>query len=359
MVWEEMGDYAVLWKNGKMRRLGEKRRFAEDPRLDRLSVFEYGYSSESVPMLLKNGVVQRVGGGALSEAYSDYISSDTFFGARAKSIFVCDKDVYIFGWHEIRERPENTINYLHVATMWTNGKGMFLGDVKGHSEAHSAFVLDGNVCIAGFVENSLGKSVATLWKNDESMSLSDGNYNAVALSVFVSGNDVYVAGYEESAKGKTVATLWKNGKARRLSNGTRNATACSVSVSGKDVYVAVNEHYENRKTTIRLWKNGESQRLRGDDSSIEWRCVDGEWKRVCRKYSNAKASSLFVLNGDVYIAGTEVIDYYIGHCYTCARLWKNGVLQLLETQHDTEAHSVFISGKNVYVAGVERIIHHK
>jgi len=365
---EDMGDYVVLWKNCRMQRWGKKRPRSAS-RLVSASIFVCGEdvyiagsdlwsSPDHFPLLFKNGNAQRMDCGSMSEAYSSFISSRNYFTVKANSIFVWDGDVYIVGTHEVQERSDNPNSCPSVATLWKNGKGMFLGDVEGCSEAHSVYVSDGNVYVAGSVGNSHGKNIATLWKDGVPTSLSNGNRNAKALSVYVSGKDAYVAGYEENAQGKTVAMLWKNGRAKRLSKGTRNATACSVSVSGKDIYVALNEYYVNGRSTIRLWKNGEICRLRGDKSSSEWRRVNGEWMHVRPRYCNAEAGSLFVSNGDVYIAGREVIYYYIGHCYVSARLWKNGVLQHLVTAHDTEAYSVFVAGEDVYMAGVERIIWH-
>jgi len=60
--------------------------------------------------------------------------------------------------------------------------------------------------------------------------------------------------------------------------------------------------------------------------------------------TNAIAFSVFVSGKDVYVAGYEG---------AMAKLWKNGIAQNLTdgTTCSATAYSVYVSGKNVYVAG--------
>jgi hypothetical protein len=138
--------------------------------------------------------------------------------------------------------------------------------------------------------------------------------------------DVYVTGGDDFR-----ATLWKNGEAKRISLGY--AWLTSVHVSGGDVYVTGGDGYLPDywlgKATV--WKNGDATRLSDHGS---------------------EASSVFVSNGKVYVAGAEKID---GIQY--ATLWVDGVAQHLVSGDQAEwwgyAHSVFVSGDDVYVTVTE------
>jgi len=200
------------------------------------------------------------------------------------------------------------------ATLWINADPKSLG--KG--EAHSVFVAGNDIYVAGE-----GDGYATLWKNGVAQRLSEKSYGAVAYSVCVSGKDVYVAGKESNN-----AVLWKNGAPQRLSNEKYNAEARCVFVSGKDVYVAgweANGQANNdraileaqigiplggssgeRREVATIWKNGSPQRL-----------TDGS--------RNAKAYSIYVSGGTVYVAGSEDIKFV----KPCTTIWEDGVPQQL------------------------------
>jgi len=81
----------------------------------------------------------------------------------------------------------------------------------------------------------------------------------MANSICTSGNDVYVAGTvrEGLTADGTIATFWKNGKPQRLSDGKNKAGAESIFVSDGDVYVA---GYDG--DLAKIWKNGVSLSLK-------------------------------------------------------------------------------------------------
>ncbi|MBX2964055.1 MAG: hypothetical protein KF687_16195 [Cyclobacteriaceae bacterium] len=171
-----------------------------------------------------------------------------------------------------------------------------------------------------------------------------------AIDVFVSGNDVYVAGWDDRGwdpgdigHGVACATVWKNGEAQYLTELDDeeeylvDSRANAVFVWNDDVYVAGSQTkvgygdpgpfwYYNAiivESKAMVWKNGEPQTL----SALEGK--------------SAGANSVFVSDGDVYVAGFEGSN---------AILWKNGTRQMLFA--GTNATSVFVVGTDVYVAGI-------
>jgi hypothetical protein len=71
-----------------------------------------------------------------------------------------------------------------------------------------------------------------------------------------------------------------------------------------------------------------------------------------KPYRGASANSVFVQNGDVYVAGNEYYDRGGGVLPgSRATLWKNGAIQFQSDILDSEANSVFVSGADAYVAG--------
>jgi hypothetical protein len=232
-------------------------------------------------------------------------------------------DIYVAG--SLDNHTDNT----YIPTLWKNGVAQSLPADYNQVWAKSVYVAGSDVYVAGAGDK------ARLWKNGMAQTLTDAS-SAPAMSVFVSGTDVYVAGGNK---------VWKNGVAQNLTDGSfGGASAMSVFVSGTDVYVAgavadgatyqiVDDDgtvYTYRKNVAKLWKNGQARALTdGTKEAVAW--------SVCASGS------------DVYVAGGEG-----GR----ARLWKNGVAQILDgftdasSRHDA-AQSVYVSGSDVYVAGSE------
>lgn len=95
------------------------------------------------------------------------------------------------------------------------------------------------------------------------------------------------------------AIVWKNGKPTYLTNGTKEANAYSLFISNGNVYVAGSEKNAEGNTQARLWKNGSLMKLGGLNAT-----------------QNSELVSVFVQSGDVYALGKNngVVKY-----------WKNGV----------------------------------
>jgi hypothetical protein len=165
----------------------------------------------------------------------------------------------------------------------------------------------------------------------------DGSTQAYAISVSVSesGPSVYVAG-GQMFFGTSYARVWKNGTGTSLTNGAYNAFATAVFVSGNTVYAAGSQRIGNSFATV--WK-------REND-------VDLPTPKLNETVNDAYANSVYVSdNNDVYVAGQENHGAGIG---IIAKVWKNGTATSLTTSSGA-AHSVFVSGNDVYVAGWEEV----
>ncbi|WP_160143714.1 hypothetical protein [Chryseolinea soli] len=157
----------------------------------------------------------------------------------------------------------------------------------------------------------------------------------ISVSVSESGPSVYVVGGQRFF-GTSYARVWKNGTGANLTNGTYNAYATAVSISGNTFYAAGNQSIGNSFATY--WK-------REND-------VELPTPKLNETVNDAYANSIYVSdNNDVYVAGQENHGAGIGFK---AKVWKNGVATTL-TASSGAAHSVFVSGNDVYVAGWEEI----
>ena len=167
------------------------------------------------------------------------------------------------------------------------------------------------------------------------MVLNEGTLASIATSIVVSGSDVFVAGYGAiSGNAHDFAIYWKDGSPVFLTDGTQEAVAESIFVDGSDVYVAGWDG-----GVAEYWKNG---------VAVPLNVFDGT--------NGAEAWSIVVSEGDVYVAGWEYITTQISptETYTTpvAMLWTNGVpTELSDPLAFGIAHSIFLSGGDIYVAG--------
>jgi len=334
--------------------------------------------------------------------------SDGKYNSAANSVFVSDNDVYSVGYesngnpkfkggglfgfiqmgpvfqrHFNEESGGEALGNHSSATIWKNGMvHQHLSNGKKSEEAKSVFVSNKDMYVAVETDSpGYDKSNARLYKNGKEQSLVGVNNNkqSVANSIFISGNDVYVAGAMCDSKEKITpnfltgrikiqkfppyAVIWKNGKIyQKLTDGKYEGEAYSVFVSENDVYVAGVEANSLGMGFPTIWKNGK----------VLYRLGDAKWR------GNAK--SLFVSGNDVYVAGWErsgskytdtsiavgirsdvaitgqlydIVKNSAEMNYRVAVLWKNGQVysKFGDGNSASEAHSVVVSGDDIYVAG--------
>ena len=243
------------------------------------------------------------------------------YNAGATSVFVSGNTVYAVGWEHIGD---------YYAASWAVENGVLtpgLNETGYLGAANSIFVSDDkDVYIAGNENQGAGTGViAKVWKNGTPTPLTSKSGNA--YSVFVAGNDVYVAGTEWNEIA-SVIKVWKNGTPTTLTPENERAEARAVFVAGGVVYVAGMKS-AGSDYVIHLWKDGVPEII-NEGSPNSW------------------VTSMFVSGGDVYLTGWEV-----NGSETCATVWKNGVPTFLSASRSS-AHSVYVHNGDVYVAGIQR-----
>jgi hypothetical protein len=103
-------------------------------------------------------------------------------------------------------------------------------------------------------------------------------------------------------------------------------------INAQTVYVAYNHMYANGgHYRAMLWKNGTEQKI---GNAVE-----------------SSVNDIAVVKNDVYAVGYELAKQ---DSKKVATLWKNGVAQKLGNEN-SEAHSVAVSGSDVYVVGIQII----
>jgi hypothetical protein len=316
------GMYAVLWKNGKAKKL-TKGTGAAEARI----VYVAGSDVYVAEIITETDVLWKNGEEHITLAHNT---------SEPLSIYATGSDVYVAGF----ELDRATSN--RVAALWKNmGETQRLTDGSQPAEAHSVYMLGNDVYAAGYERNNNGISVAVLWKNGVAQKLTSGTTEAVAQSVYALDGDVYVTGIARDRIGRSLAVLWKNGVRQKLPDYDYNIEPVSVYATGNDMYVAgyytecitagyIEDGEETGCDSYRypiLWKNGVTQKL------------DLLEKPPCT--SNCfTINSVYALGSDVYVAGT--IDAITSDDNSIAILWKNGVPQKLSNgKNSASANSVF------------------
>ena len=239
------------------------------------------------------------------------------------------------------------------AVYWKNGEIVVLSDGTRNASINSIIVLGNEIHAAGWGGG------AKYWKASGGKKVQEINLgrNSMGWSMFISGNDIYILGDDKNSRGQDVATYWKNGKAVTIGGGF---TAHSIFVVGDDVYVS-----GSLKDAAAYWKNGKVVFLSGGNSAESIFVVDDNVYAVgYEKYNQGRSEralywknglavylSLGTHAGRIFIDGNDV--YISGHVDKKAAYWKNGKIVIIGKQYSS-TRSIFVYGKDIYVAGEER-----
>ncbi|TDE15183.1 hypothetical protein [Dyadobacter psychrotolerans] len=169
---------------------------------------------------------------------------------------------------------------------------------------------------------SNGKNgVARYWKNGVRVTLGKDTDMSAATAIVVKDNDVYVVGWGGKPNGHLYAKYWKNGVEVFLTDQSENLSiAKDIVIIDNDVFIVgyVEKYLEKGGVTseAKIWKNGVAGPLP----------------------SGTTASSIFVFNNDIYVAGTGT-----GTPFERAIYWKNGEPNFISDGTKTAwATSIFV-----------------
>ncbi|MEI8046105.1 MAG: hypothetical protein WCI92_01895 [Bacteroidota bacterium] len=289
--------------------------------------------------------------------------------------------VYVTGYENKKYRDVG----VSVAKFWNNGNPVSLTDGKESAYGISITIENDDVYVAGATTNHDGVSIPTYWKNESPTVLNTNGISAFANCIIFRNSDVYVSIHTKDWKLPNVdywkndipvslkqeqaiinvnslfvdknnivyatgnhnigtgdgfintrAAYWKGGKEILLSDAEHNSDATSIFVNETEIYIAGCESSQSKKGgylegyVATYWKNGKAIYLTDK-----------------KKYNFA--TSIYVSNGDVYVAG------YGSEKETnneTAKYWKNGnEIQLTDGIGYSHANSIFVIGNDVYVAG--------
>jgi 3D (Asp-Asp-Asp) domain-containing protein len=254
--------------------------------------------------------------------------------------------IYVAGAEEYETDPKETGSRLtgRAATLWILYGGKARSQAlssERHSVAGSVSAMGNFAYVAGFEVDSLDRTFPTLWMHaTEFYRRLGNNESGIATSVFVHGSNVYVAGYETvtevDAPMRRVVTLWKY-------DGL-DITSQRISLAG------TRGAYSVFAAGSRVYVAGDEIDDHGSTFATLWQVSEG--KIIPRRFGKegSKARSLFVSGKDGYVAGSED---------GAATLWKlkgeNIAPMRLGRLGDGSARSVFVSSGIAYVAGYEEI----
>ncbi len=267
--------------------------------------------------------------------------TDGTYKAEGNSIFVDNvNQVYVAGSERGGDPIPNTLDTYPIAKLWIGSNSWELTDGTTFGVARSVRVVGGNSYVAGS-DGNVGK----IWMNGNLLYT---HPSAAFTSIFVVGSDIYYCGNiflpALGAYGYRAA-VWKNGilvsQQPALANNLRT-TAESIfvktTVSSTTIYVAGTSTQSINVTKATLWENGVPTDL--TPAGVQ-----------SNGTTAAAASSVFVQNSNVYVAGFSHENFI-----KRAKLWVNRVGTTLSSgQNQAFATSVFVDNSaNVYVGGVEQ-----
>ena len=229
------------------------------------------------------------------------IGASTIINSTATGVFVNGADVYV------SYTSRNLVTGYSTAKLWKNGTRSTLADSAANFNTTCVYVSGNDVYVGGSrTPNASTVSRAVIWKNGVAQYLNGGQFNSTVNKILVVGPDVYAVGQDNlGANGTGRAVIWKNGVPTYLTDGTgSDAMANDIFIDGTDIYVCGRKSSGSGEKA-QLWKNGVATVLSASGS-------------------NGIAQSVYVKNGDVYVAETGFLSGPV-------RLWKNSIPTLLTT----------------------------
>lgn len=307
--------------------------------------------SISAPTVYVTGYEYETPGTATAKYWKDgaeKVLPDEGFGAKALSVFVDGKDVYIAGEVSF-EVPDGNDSIVYTGAVYWKDDGNTIEKVvldeawtnNTKSTANDIFVSGGNVYVVGYKDDEISSGVywqyAVLWVNGKETALGEVTdneyYDAEAKAVFVDGTDVYVAGRGQVALGSrtAVAMYWHNGV--KNVTGTSGVESCFEDILADEtgLYAAG-------------WREGGMDRI---PSPFYWRQGEGftDLLGTGPEKSEGRAYGLVLYESELFTAG-------FSGSYTAAHFWENEAGKSIAEQDVASAgSSIDAGGGHIFIAG--------
>lgn len=259
--------------------------------------------------------------------------------AFAVRVMVYNDDIYVVGSEE-----ESTINgQVSTIKLWKNGVLTNITNGTSYSEAYGLDIYNGNVYICGVDDKLNTTRVSKVWKNGVATILSKDTFDYTDPSnIKVVNGDVYVSGSATPSNPNSAyfgkAIYWKNGVINFLSNAANTKSfASGIFENNGDLYFTGNENTISTNTGV-YWKNGVKTIL-----------------TVSPTYTYTEPYSIYVVNTDVYVCGTQVQENQNSSYKLNAAYWKNNSLSLLTNYTAGSGtpylYDIFVKNNIVYTIG--------
>ena len=255
----------------------------------------------------------------------DSLSSVTGYFA-GKALKVSGNDTYIAG-----ETFADENFFIAHPAYWKNTTLVPL-QVEKSGWTTDIHVQGEDVYVSGMTDDLVLPLQAVYWKNAQLVKLTNGNpAHTQARTIEVLGSDVYVGGNAEGSV-QTDVVYWKNGEINFLPNADKNTSLNDLKITGDTLHI-IGTQYEGGPPRVKYWKTGK------------------EWKDLSSPLFSNWANAMFVGNGKVLVAGSEINGEGVNE----GRLWINGTSSDITDEIDGIVLRVEKIGNDIITCGIQNM----
>lgn len=264
--------------------------------------------------------------------------------------------------------------------VWKNGNILY---EQPNNSFFYILIAEGNILTSGYTMKN-GNTSHRISKNGTLLyTLTDGTYSAGCGDMEFLDGHIYMYGYEGTENQKKVAKIWKDGTLLyTLTDETKNVYAMDIAISDGHIYTCGYETDERLMRTAKIWKdenllytlntltnksitpvslevvNG-TLYTAGYEYTIYGRYITKVWKNDKEIYTTDESLSnqlinMVISNEHIYLCVKERI-YNQSSRGWAIKVLKDGKLlyKLTDGSHYAHAHSMVVSGGDVYTCGFE------
>ena len=222
--------------------------------------------------------------------------------------------------------------YTKRGVLWKNGKIEFESAEANYVSFCDVTVINGDQYIVGDIIDANVIQKAKLWKNGKMINLIESDRASYALRIEVVNNRPIILLFEENGAkaGFGSIKLWDNGTITEITKIDQEFTPVDFTYHNGKYYI-VGFHFSQPQQMTPVLISG---------NKIEYLPIPDSL--------NAMATSLALVNNEIYVLGTETD--IVGNSHIV--YWKNGDRQRLTRPEETGmARRINVLGQDIYVGG--------